>query len=303
MRTENYYQILGVNENASQEDIKKAYRKLAMGHHPDKGGSDDMFKKINEAYETLSDVQKRRDYDSPKMDPFAGFRGDPFADFFNGTRRRSAPDLVIEVDVGAIESYNGVEKTVKYNRRHPCNTCSATGGDRETCSSCQGTGSVTKSYSNGFFSQMVQQPCGVCSGKGFKYKTICHTCKGNTTIVKSESVNVKLHHGATNGQFYRMQGMGDYHGGTYGNVIFKINSIPEGNFEKSGNDLIYNAFLDLDDLEKDSIDVPHPSGKLNLRMPEYFDSSKPLRVRGKGYTTDHSGDLYVKLIVKFKRII
>jgi DnaJ-class molecular chaperone len=104
-----------------------------------------------------------------------------------------------------------------------------------------------------------------------------------------------------NGQFYRLQGKGDYSNGAYGNLILKINIIPEKNFEKSGNDLVYYAYLTLEDLSKDSIEIPHPAGDISLKMPEDFDTSKPLRVRGKGFTTDHTGDLYVKLNVRFKK--
>jgi molecular chaperone DnaJ len=297
MATENYYEILGVQENATQEEIKKAYRKLAMEHHPDKGGSEEMFKKISEAYENLGSEDKRREYDNSRNNPFG-----MFADLFGqNMRRRSAPDLVVDVSIGAVESYRSMDKTITYKRKHPCKTCNASGGDRETCSHCKGSGVITKPFTNGFMTQIIQQACHVCSGRGFKYKTICHTCNGQTTTASMENVNIKLPHGADNGQFYRMQGMGDYSNGMYGNVIFKINVIPENNFEKSGNDLIYNAYLSLEDLNKDSFEIPHPAGNLNLRMPDIFDTSKPLRVKGKGYITDYAGDMYVKLIVKFKR--
>jgi molecular chaperone DnaJ len=98
-----------------------------------------------------------------------------------------------------------------------------------------------------------------------------------------------------------MQGNGDYNNGIYGNLVIRVKMAPEGNFEKSGNDLVYNAFLNLEDLSNDSLEIPHPSGSISIKIPEDFDTSKPLRVKSKGFRGNGVGDLFVKLFVKFKR--
>lgn len=308
MSAESYYEILGVSETASQDEIKKAYRKKAVEHHPDKGGDEQVFKKISEAYDTIGDENKRRQYDAQKNNPFGGMGGgfNPFEDFFSqfgGGRqqRQQVPDKVVNLDVTVLESYLGVEKTVNYTRKHACNTCSGSGGDRTTCSKCGGQGFITVRMGNGMFIQMIQQPCDSCGGQGSMLTRRCVTCNGLGTRNEMESVSFKIPHGTDNGQFYRMNEYGDFFNGMYGNLIIKINLISFNNFEKVNNDLVYNAYLNLDDLKKNSVGVPHPDGELRVNFPLEFDSSKPLRVKSKGFKNNGQGDLYVKLFVKFKR--
>ena len=309
MSTESYYDILGVSDAATQDEIKKAYRKKAVEHHPDKGGDEQLFKKISEAYDTIGDEGKRRQYDAQKNNPFGGGGGfNPFEDFFSqfgGRQQRQqrpqAPDKVINMDVTVIESYLGVEKTINYSRKHACNTCNGSGGDRATCSRCQGQGFITVRMGNGMFIQMVQQACDVCHGQGSMLTRRCGSCNGQGTRSEMESVSFKLPYGTDNGQFYRMNDLGDYHNGVYGNLVIKVNLMNTDNFEKMGNDLVYNSFLNLEDLKKNSVGVPHPDGEIRVNFPLEFDSSKPLRVKSKGFKNGGQGDLYVKLFVKFKR--
>jgi len=307
MSAESYYNILGVSETATQDEIKKAYRKKAVEHHPDKGGDEQVFKKISEAYDTVGDENKRRQYDAQKNNPFGG-GFNPFEDFFSqfgGRQQRQqrpqVPDKVVNLDVTVIESYLGVDKTINYSRKHACNTCSGSGGDRNTCSKCNGQGFVTVRMGNGMFIQMMQQMCDLCGGQGSVLTKRCGTCNGQGTRSEMESVTFKLPHGSDNGQFYRMNELGDYHGGFYGNLVIKVNLVNSDNFEKMGNDLIYNVYLNLDDLNKNSVGVPHPDGEMRVNFPLVFDSSKPLRVKSKGFKNGGQGDLYVKLFVKFKR--
>jgi DnaJ-class molecular chaperone len=302
---EDFYQILGVSENAPQDEIKKAYRKLAVEHHPDKGGDEDKFKKISEAYDTIGDENKRSQYDNQKRNPFAGMGGggfNPFEDMFNqmhSQRKRAVPDKIIEVVVGAVESYKGNEKTITYERNHNCGGCNGTGGERVNCSSCGGSGVITQHIGTGLFTQIIRTHCGSCGGRGFSYKTTCGTCHGKTTTSSKETVSIKLPHGIDEGQFLRVQGKGDFKDGMYGNLVVKVKTIPENNFEKSMDDLIYNAYFDLNTIKQDTVKVPHPLGEISIKLPGEFDTSKPLRVKNKGY---HSrGDLYIKLFVKFKR--
>jgi molecular chaperone DnaJ len=308
MSVESFYDILGVTESSSQDEIKKAYKKKAVEHHPDKGGDEEVFKKISQAYDTLGDENKRRDYNNQKNNPFGQGGGfNPFEDFFNGqfgqqfAQQRVVPDKVVDVNIGALESYLSFDKVITYNRRVECQTCRGQGGERINCNKCQGQGFTTTRVGNGMFIQMVRQTCGACVGKGFSYKTRCGTCSGECTVPSFENISVKLPHGVDDGQFFKLQGKGDYKSGVYGNLVLRVKINPENNFEKSGNDLIYNSYFDLERLNSESFVIPHPDGPIEIKMPADFDTSKPLRVKAKGFNTNGVGDLYVKLIVKFRK--
>lgn len=304
MNTEDYYQVLGVEENSTQDEIKKAYRKLAVQYHPDKGGSEEQFKKISEAYNILGDENKRSQYDNQKRNPFGNFNGgfNPFDDFFGSVRhetsRRGVPDKIIDIDISVIESYNGVEKTVTYQQKHKCDTCNGQGGDKTTCNNCQGHGVITQQIGTGLFVQIIRSTCSQCNGKGFRYTKTCNTCNGSTTQSKNETISFKIPHGIDEGQFLKLQGKGDYSNGMYGNLVIRVRLTNEDNFEKYGDDLIYNYYFDLEGLTKDNLEIPHPKGKISVKMPNEFDTTKPLRIKSKGF---NSGDLFVKLHVKFTR--
>jgi molecular chaperone DnaJ len=299
---ENLYDILGVNENSTQEEIKKNYRKLAMEHHPDKGGAEDKFKKISEAYETLGDENKRKEYDFNRKNPHRG--GSIFDEFFGNfhtQRKTTVPDKIVDVEIGVLESYLSVEKSITYTRNFACQPCNGNGGDRYTCSTCGGSGFITKTMGSGFFTQVFRQGCHSCGGHGFTLKNVCGTCNGKGTEQKQETIKIKLPHGVSDGQYFRMQSKGDFINGTYGNLIMRAIIRPESNFNKSENDLIYNAYLNLNDLKKDTVEIPHPQGRISVKLPQEFDSSKPLRVKSKGFQTNQQGDLIINLYVKFKR--
>ena len=302
---EDFYQILGVNENASQDEIKKAYRKLAVEHHPDKGGDENKFKKISEAYDTIGDENKRAQYNNQRRNPFANMGGggfNPFEDMFNQMhtqRKRAVPDKVIEVFIGALESFNGSDKTINYVRESKCGGCNGNGGERVNCGTCNGEGYILQRIGTGLFMQVMRQTCNSCGGNGFTYKTTCGTCHGKTTIKTNETVSVKLPHGVDDGQFLRLQDKGDYKDGMYGNLVLRIKVQEQDNFDKSGDDLIYNAYFNLNELSKDTLDISHPQGNLSIKLPKTFDTSKPLRVKSKGY--HNRGDLFIKLFVKFER--
>jgi molecular chaperone DnaJ len=300
----NFYNILGVTETASQDEIKKAYRKLAVEHHPDKGGNEEKFKEISEAFDTLGDQNKRQEYDNNRNNPFNSGSGgfNPFGDFFSGMyrqRKRSVPDKIVKVNVGAVESYLGVDKTINYTIKDKCNSCNGNGGDRVTCKTCAGDGFTIIRMGSGLFTQIVRQVCNSCNGVGYTFTNKCGTCHGDTTRDKNETITVKIPSGVDNGQFLKIQGKGDYSNGHYGNLVMQINMVPENNFEKDGNNLIYHTIFGLEDLSKESYEVPHPSGNISIKLPKTFDTSKPLRVRGKGY--GGVGDMYLNLVVKFDR--
>lgn len=304
MSSENYYNILGVDENASMEEIKKAYKTLAIKHHPDKGGSEETFKKISEAYNIVGDENKRKDYDNQRKNPF-NMGGNPFEDFFNGMftngRKRGAPDKIIEINVGVIESFLSKEKHITYQRNVMCNTCNGSGGSKIICKNCNGEGFKTIRTGNGFFNQIVRQTCNSCNGNGFSYSSRCNKCQGTTTTKEIDNLLIKLPHGIDNGQFLKVQNKGDYVNGVYGNLVVKINLVDENQFEKLNNDLIFNATISYEDLLNETVNVPHPNGQMSVKLPIFFDTTKPLRVKGKGFQTTELGDLYVKLNVKFDR--
>jgi molecular chaperone DnaJ len=307
MNQDNFYKVLGVNENATQEEIKKAYRKLAIEHHPDKGGNEDTFKKISEAYDTIGDETKRQQYNNRRNNPFGGMGGNgfnPFEDLFGGAsfynqRKRVVPDKVIEVEIGTLESFNAVEKIITYVRNEVCGSCNGEGGEKTTCGSCNGDGFIIQKIGGSMFQQVVRQMCNRCRGNGFVYLKTCGGCHGETTKPVNESLKIKLPHGVDDGQFLKVQGKGDYSNGVYGNLVVRVKVVPENSFEKIGEDLIYNAFFDLNDLQKDSYDVPHPQGPLSIKLPKSFDTSKPLRLKAKGFY--NTGNLFVKLFVRFER--
>jgi molecular chaperone DnaJ len=304
-----YYKILEVEEKASQEQIKKSYRTLSKKYHPDvnpEGG--DKFKDIAEAYDTIGNPDKRAQYDQSKNNPFAG-GGSSFEDIFNqmfnrngggGFRqqKKSAPDKVVKVQITPIESYKGIDKNIQYMKENHCGTCNGSGGEQQKCGTCNGAGFQIKTFGTGFMVQQVRQSCASCAGKGYTLIHKCHTCNGIGTKSEIKNVSFKLPKGIDSGQFLKLENLGDYRNGQYGDLVVQVEMIEKDGFEKINNDLIYNLFLNLDEIKNDKLRVPHPNGELSLNQPKIFDTSKPLRLRGKGY---NGGDMYVKLNVRFER--
>jgi molecular chaperone DnaJ len=314
MSNPNYYNILGVQEQATQEEIKKAYRKLAVEHHPDKGGDENRFKEIANAYGVLGDEVKRKQYDQQKNNPFAGFNGggggpsmeDLFAQMFGGgmggqKRQRQKPEKLVDVSITVVDSFKSNPKNIVYNRKHQCGDCSGQGGERQPCGQCGGQGFVNQRVGNSMFMQMMTVECPSCRGKGHTFKTTCHSCSGEGTKPSMEQINIKVPHGIDNGQIIKVQGKGDFHENMYGDLVIRFNLQSSDNFEKHGQDLVYNKFFNLEELQNDSFEVPHPDGTISIRVPQEFDTTKPLRVKSKGFKNGGLGDMYVKLNVKFIR--
>ena len=305
---ENYYSVLGVSENATQDEIKKAYKKLAVQHHPDKGGNEETFKKISEAYETLGDSEKKQQYDSQRNNPFGGGGDgfDPFSMFSNmfnnmGGAQRKNPDKIVNLKVGIFEAYKGGRKKVNYMRHDKCDVCYGTGGDKENCKSCQGQGFFIQRVGNGFFQTVHKTTCQACNGKGLKYTKACYSCNGNTTMVKMQNIDIELPSGVDDGTFFKSHGGGDYANGSYGDLLFKVEVVPENNFEKIGPDLVYNYDFTIENLNDDKITIPHPNGNLQIDFPIDLETKKPLRVKGKGFYREVS-DLYIKFNFKYKKL-
>jgi len=305
-----YYKILEIEENASEEEIKKSYRTLSKKYHPDLNPEgDEKFKEIAEAYEVLGDKTKRAQYDSSKNNPFAGGGNinDLFNQMFGGgnnpftqQRRKSAPDKIIKVEITPLESYFASEKTIHYFRDHGCNICNGSGGDQQMCTTCNGQGFQIKQFGTGFLVQHIRTVCPSCAGRGYTLVHMCYSCNGRGTKSVASEVKINLPYGSDNGQFLKLQNMGDFRGGEYGDLVIQLEMVSKDGYEKINNDLIYNLFLGLDELQSEKYKIPHPDGELQITAPKTFDSSKPLRLRGKGYK---GGDMYVKLYVKFERSI
>lgn len=305
----NYYEILEVEENASEDQIKKNYRTLSKKYHPDLNpNGDEKFKEIAEAYETLSDTEKRRKYDFNRKNPNQGGMSfdDIFSSMFGGggnpfaqqTRRNPAPDKLVKVQISPIESYLGSEKNLIYMRENQCTTCSGSGGEQQSCMTCKGAGFNVKSFGTGFLTQHMRTTCETCGGRGYTLVHRCYSCGGRGTKGSSQELNINLPVGIDSGQYLKMPNMGDWVNGFYGDLLIQIEVVPRDGFEKMNNDLIYNLFLNLEEIKKEVYLIPHPDGELNVKSPRLFDTSKPLRVRGKGYK---GGDMYIKLNVRFEK--
>lgn len=308
---ENYYNVLGVSENATQDEIKKAFRNKSKEHHPDRGGNEEEFKKINEAYSAIGDEQKRAEYDNQRNNPFGNmggnpFGGDPFDIFANmfggGRQQRRAPDRVVDLKIGAVDSFLGKRIDVNFTRKKNCDPCGGQGGERITCNTCGGTGVLMQKIGNAFFQNIVQTACGSCNGKGYNLKNVCNVCHGEGRQDENMSVTINVPVGLSDGQMIKAGGMGDFANGMFGDIIFKVEIVNQDGFEKSGGDLIYVKYMSIDDLNNDTIDIPHPYGDIKISLPEIVDTSVPLKVRGKGYQNER-GDMYVKLHVKHKRAV
>ena len=300
-----YYKILGVQENSNDEDIKKAYRKLSKEYHPDVNPNGaERFKEIAEAYDNIGTKEKRDQLKSRQTNPFAG-QGfeDMFRDMFGGggggrPRRPTVPDKVVTANITPIQSFKGEDVTINYFRNVGCESCAGSGGNREVCVGCKGYGYYSIVSGSGFFRQEVRQVCKTCNGEGFKLINKCHTCSGIGKKPTAETIRIKLPVGIDDGQFLKLGELGDYHDGIYGNLVLQIRMMNIDGYEKIGNDLILNYYMDIDELKNDSIIIKHPSSDLKMDLPIDFDSSKPLRLKGKGYS---GGDMYVRLHVKFDR--
>lgn len=305
----NYYDILGVADTASQEEIKKAYRQLSKQYHPDVNPSgEEMFKDIAEAYDNIGDENKRKDYDNKRNNPFANFGGGNF-DFstafeemmggYRNQRPRKAPDKIISIEVTPTESYLGTKKEVKYDYLEICRPCNGDGGETSVCNTCKGVGVITQKIGNGMFTQLLQSPCPSCHGKGKIITNPCHLCHGQGLLVRNEILMVTIPKNVDNGNFMRIQSKGDYNQTMKlrGDLILQVKLNSNDNFEKNGNDLIYYHRLSvLDVLTRKQIKIPHPEGDLLINLPNRVESDKPLRLVKKGFRGEHnSGDFYVKM--------
>ena len=324
---ENLYEILGVDKSSSQEEIKKAYRKLAIQHHPDKNNgskeSEDKFKKIQEAYDILSNEEKRQNYDrfgdanKKEFDindifssMFGGFNN--FTNFGDSFINKRGSDVKISMDISISDIINGVNKTVKYKRSGKCNTCNGFGGtDKTTCRPCGGTGVKVNVQHTPFGKIQQSGPCQDCNGTGSIIKNKCNICNGNGTCEVEELTSIKIPPGALNGMQLNIKGAGNYYrNGQFGDLIVFINEIPDSKFKRAGINIQCEEWITISEaVLGTSIKIDSPTGKINVKVPNGTDSGSVFTIKGKGipnisnYGSGGSGDLLVKVNVKIPKIL
>lgn len=332
----NYYDILEVDKKASKEEIKKAFRKLAHKHHPDKkGGNEQKFKEVNEAYTVLSNDKKRAEYDAygrvfsgasgdAQGGPsgfggfdFSGFTGgqqvefdfsdlgDIFGDFFGGRghRVKRGRDVSIDIELSFEESVFGVERTVLLTKPSVCDTCEGTGAEKgaktKTCETCGGQGKVHESRQSMFGTFATVSECTTCHGRGTMPEKKCKKCKGLGVAKLQQEIKVRIPAGIDNGEMIRLSGAGEaVAGGQPGDLYVKIHVKSHEIFRKEGADLVMTLPVKLTDaLLGAKYTIQTIEGKsLEVTIPERVTEGQVLRVREKGVPlTSGRGDLLIKV--------
>jgi molecular chaperone DnaJ len=328
MSKRDYYEVLGVARDASDEDLKKAYRRCAMKHHPDRNPGDHAaeaaFKECKEAYEVLSEPAKRRAYDAHGHAAFehgmggggpgqgAGFgdMGDIFGDIFGnifgggaarGPRRGADIGYVMELDLE--EAVAGIEKRIEVPTLAPCEPCKGSGsadGKVETCATCHGRGQVR--MQRGIFT--MQQPCPHCGGRGQTIANPCMACHGAGRIEDEKVLSVKIPAGVDSGDRIRLAGEGEAGpaGTPPGDLYVEVRVRPHDIFERDGDDLHCEVPIRISQAALgDTIRVPTLDGDVELRIPAETQTGKMFRLREKGVRSvrsRHPGDLYCKAVVE-----
>ena len=310
MSKRDYYEVLGANKNASETEIKKAYRKLAVKYHPDKNPGDtaaeEKFKEMNEAYEILSDPQKKATYDQfgHTMGPegFGGFRDtgfsggfgdvfeDIFGDFFSGggARRSSGQrvaDLRYNLDVSFDDAAFGLETTIKVPSSEECEECSGSGakeGKISTCQDCRGSGQIR--LQQGFFT--ISRTCNRCMGKGSVIADPCRKCKGKGRIETTKTLSINVPPGVETGTRMKLTGEGDpgAGGAPPGDLYVVLNVKEHPLFVREGSEVICEVPISFTQATLGSeIEVPTLDGKVNMKIPAGTQPGKIMRLKGKGF--------------------
>lgn len=328
-----YYKILGVDKNATPDDIKKAYRTLARKYHPDLHPGDkaaaEKFKEINEANEVLSDEKKRKNYDAygdPNggMGGFGGFGGaggaggfgfeDIFGDIFGGfgggrsraQTKTKGEDIIIELSLSFLDAAKGCRREISYNRNEPCKTCGGTGAKGgtayKTCEKCGGTGQIQYTQSNGFFRSVNVRPCDECRGTGKKILEPCSDCKGKGYVKAATKLTLDIPAGADTGSYIRKAGYGEAskNGGAPGDLIIEMKVEPSKVFKRKGFDLYVEVPISFKTAcLGGKVKVPLIDDTIDYSIPEGTQSGKIFFVRGKGIKSSRgTGDLYIVITVE-----
>ena len=331
MAKRDYYEILGVSKGASPDEIKKAYRKVAMQYHPDRNPgnkeAEEKFKEAAEAYEILSDPDKRAQYDRYGHAGVAGngrtgggfgggmsmddifsqfgdiFGEDIFGGFFGGTRGRpgartrgvKGSNLRIKIRLNYEEIAGGVTKTIKVKKYVPCATCGGSGardkGSVQTCPTCGGNGQVRK-VTNTFLGQMqTVSTCPTCNGEGTTITNKCTTCKGEGRAFGEETVSIDIPAGVQEGMQLSLSGKGNSgeRGGLPGDLIILIEEEPHPHLHRDGLNVAYDLYITFPDaVFGTQVEVPTIDGKAKIKIPVGTQSGKIFRLRGKGFPAVNS---------------
>lgn len=338
MEKKDYYDVLGVSRNADDETIKKAYRKLAIKYHPDKNPGDksaeELFKEASEAYEVLSDAQKRASYDRfghagvgggarDANDIFSHFSSIfeemGFEGFFGGaqrqgggsTRRRptgqKGSDLRLKLKLTLEEIAAGIEKKIKLKRYASCSSCAGTGAfdtsSYRTCPSCNGTGELRQQVGGGFFAQIVVSACGTCNGEGRIISKTCATCNGEGRNESEDFVNIPVPPGVSSGIQLSLRGNGNAgrRGGPAGDLLIQIEEQPHAHLTREGDNLVYELHVNIADAALGTtVEVPTLEGKARFKVDAGTQSGAFHRLKGKGIPNINGrgvGDLLVHVNV------
>lgn len=330
MSKRDYYEVLGVAKNASEAEIKKAFKKLAMKFHPDRNPdskeAEDKFKEAKEAYDVLSDAQKRAAYDQFGHDAISGMGGggpggfggggasfsdifgDVFGDIFGGARGGQhvyrGADLRYNLELSLEEAVNGTTVKIRVPTLVHCETCGGSGAKKgsspTTCPTCQGHGQVR--MQQGFFS--LQQTCPRCHGSGKIISDPCNSCHGEGRVQKQKTLSVKVPAGVDNGDRIRLSGEGEAgeNGGPAGDLYVQISVREHPIFKRNGSDLHCEVPISFTTAALGGeLDVPTLNGRVKLKVPEESQSGKLFRLRGKGVSSVRGGppgDLLCRVMVE-----
>lgn len=330
MAKKDYYEILGVDKNASERDIKKAYRRLAMKYHPDRTKGDkaleEKFKEANDAYEVLVDAEKRQAYDQyghAAFDQsrgghggfgggadFADVFGDVFGDIFGGGRGRQraqaqrGSDLRYNLELSLEEAVRGKTAELKVPTLVSCTDCSGSGAEKgskaESCDYCHGQGQIQ--MRQGFFA--VQQTCPKCSGRGKVIKNPCRTCHGEGRVEKTKTLSVKIPAGVDTGDRIRLSGEGEAgeHGAPAGDLYVQVHVREHAIFRRDGNNLYCEVPISFTHAALGGdVEVPTLDGRVKLKIPSETQTGRMFRLRGKGVKSVRSGvtgDLVCKAVIE-----
>ncbi len=333
MAKRDYYEVLGVSRDVSAADLKKAYRRVAMKHHPDRNpgdkASEDKFKEASEAYEILSDAQKRSAYDqfghagvdqsggvgggagagAGGFGSFSDIFGDVFGDIFGGGGRgRGGPsrgaDLRYNLELSLEDAVRGTNVQIKVPTLVACDTCDGSGAKKGTspkaCTTCGGMGQVR--MQQGFFS--VQQACPTCRGKGSVITDPCGSCHGQGRVEQTKTLSVKVPAGVDTGDRIRLSGEGEAgaEGGPAGDLYVEVHVQPHEIFQREGADLFCEVPVDFVDAALGGeLEVPTLDGRVKLKVPAETQTGKLFRLRSKGVTPVRGGprgDLMCRVVVE-----